>query len=144
MSNVEAIFLFANATSKHLSLSIFNSFQKITPFQFSLKDNPQAYTGYSWQAGDDNTELTDRERIRMKRKLFSGLRNLAGNNSITYFLQDSQYFPRVRSRDVVKGFFRQLDAIQGRGGVYYASTVLTFETVNGAIEMGEKFVQKYF
>lgn len=61
-----------------------------------------------------------------------------------YFLNSTDYFPHVREQDILLGFYSGLNSIQGNGGVYWATTLLTFESINNSIEMAQNFVARYF
>lgn len=52
--------------------------------------------------------------------------------------------PRVTGDSIKDGFYRKFKTIQGKGGVYYATTLLTFDLIEQMLEMVEDFVTEYF
>lgn len=82
----------------------------------------------------------------MTRRLKGFLHNFSGGkrNEIFYGPQGYDYFPRVSGQSIKNGFYGKLRAIQGKGGVYYATPLLTFELIEGCLEMAESFVQDFF
>lgn len=62
----------------------------------------------------------------------------------TLFTRSTEYFPHVTGESMRTRFIQNFDAIQGNGGLYYATMLLSMETVDNSIEMGEGIVDKYF
>jgi len=101
------------------------------------------YSGYSWIRGDYDDETTEAEIRTILSKQFEFLRKISPNPK-TYFFDTTEYFPHVSPVSLQEGFYQKLDKIQGMNGIYYASTLLTLETMRGAIEMGDYIGIKYF
>lgn len=80
----------------------------------------------------------------MSVKMDQTLRKMSTAPKTLHQIKASEYFPHVQPKSLKNGFYRQFDSIQGNKGVYYASTILTFETMNDALKMTESFVDKYF
>lgn len=60
------------------------------------------------------------------------------------FLKATDYFPQVPKAALLKNFYKGMAEIQGRGGIFWASTLLSFESVNFAIETAERMVALFF
>ncbi|OXA48758.1 hypothetical protein Fcan01_16432 [Folsomia candida] len=116
---------------------------EVVAFTKQMKGTRPYYTGYSWIYGDYTDPANGADIFLMLTKLTGTLRKIHPF-SRTLFTSVTDYFPHVTGQSIRDGFYRDFESIQGDGGLYFATTLLTFETVNGAIEMGEKFVDKYF
>ena len=102
------------------------------------------YTSYSWLRGDFDYQTTDSELRQMSVKMDKTLRKMSTRPKTLHPIKTTEYFPHVVPDSLRKGFYRKFAAIQGNGGLYYASTLLTFEKMNEALKMTEAFVAKYF
>lgn len=79
----------------------------------------------------------------MKSRIYNLLKDVDFDYEL-YFVKPTEFFPHFRRQAIMQDYYKKLDQIQGKGGIYWATTLLTFETVNNAIEMAEKLVAKYF
>ena len=118
---------------------------KVVIYFYSLLQKlSNVYSSYSWIRGDfDSAVPEDVLRNIVGKKLESFIKKV-NRHSSTFFLKATEYFPHVSTDSLANGFYQRFDKIQGIRGVYYASTVLSFETMNLALDMAEGFVNKYF
>jgi hypothetical protein len=100
------------------------------------------YSSYSWIRGDFDRAVTTSELGNIGNQLEIFLKKISPE-SRTYFLQASEYFPHVTTKSLQNGFYKKFDRIQGRGGLFYATTLLSFETMNMALYMSQEFVTRY-
>lgn len=55
-----------------------------------------------------------------------------------------EYFPYVESADFISGFYRDLEATQGQGGVYFAGGLMNFETKETNARYALDLVDRFF
>lgn len=60
------------------------------------------------------------------------------------YQKEWSYFARVDSPTLAGGFFDELEALQGKGGVYYVGGGLAFETVEHSARFAQSLVQRTF
>ncbi|OXA48056.1 hypothetical protein Fcan01_16850 [Folsomia candida] len=96
-----------------------------------------------WIYGDYTEPATNHNMEIMATKFKTTLKNIHPFSK-TLYMKTTEYFPHVTSDSIRKGFYSNFDSIQGDGGLYYGTTLLTLECVTNAIELGEKLVAKYF
>jgi len=101
------------------------------------------YSSYSWIRGNYRSIPTDAELADIERQRNKFLGKVS-NVSQTFFREATEYFPHVTTLSLQQGFYKKFSKLQGAGGVYYATTLLTFEILDRALEMTEALVQKYF
>ena len=101
------------------------------------------YSSYSWIRGDYDNAATNEELVKVKSKLDDFLRRISPEAK-TFFLQTTEYFPHVATESLQNGFYSKFNALQGETGLYYATPLISFETMDGTIRMTEDLVQKYF
>ncbi len=68
------------------------------------------------------------------------------NGSITQVLaqREWRYFPHVSREDLERGFYQDLEDLQGRLHTYYAGSLLSFETVEHNAAYAEALVGRFF
>lgn len=88
--------------------------------------------------------MADESDLQMMREKMDYFMQNVDPNYTLYFLKATDYCPHVQKDAILLDFFKGLSQIQGNGGIYWATTLLTFETINNSIEMAEKLVAKYF
>lgn len=71
-------------------------------------------------------------------------RHCSKANEILIGPQGYEHFPRVSGSSIRDGFYRKFRAIQGNGGIYYATPLLSFDMMEPVLEMAEDFVEEYF
>ena len=101
------------------------------------------YSSYSWIRGDYNTTATEADLLNINTQLEATLKKIS-KDAKTFYRATSEYFPHVGTSSLQQGFYKKFDAIQGVRGLYYATTLLGFETMDGALKMTEAFVNRYF
>lgn len=87
---------------------------------------------------------SDYELRQMTAKTHQTIHKMSTAPKTLHKLKASVYFPHAESKSLKNGFYQSFDAIQGNKGLYYASTILTFEKLNEALQMTESFVEKFF
>src|SRR6266487_5714471 len=97
------------------------------------------YSSYSWIRGDYNTTATEAELLNINKQLQATLKKIS-KDAKTFYRETSEYFPHVSTSSLERGFYKKFDTIQGKRGLYFATTLLGFETMNDALEMTEAFV----
>jgi hypothetical protein len=55
-----------------------------------------------------------------------------------------KYFPHVGSEDIEGGYYKRLEALQGRRSTYYAGELLSFSTVERTIRYSRSLVDRFF
>lgn len=58
--------------------------------------------------------------------------------------EDWTYFPHVSSDDMARGFFEEVEALQGRLRTYFTGGLLGFETVHNTMRYSEALVDRFF
>lgn len=58
--------------------------------------------------------------------------------------QEWNYFPHVDQAALAAGFFEQVDALQGKAGVYYVGGALNFETVEHSARQARALMRRHF
>lgn len=54
------------------------------------------------------------------------------------------YFPHVKTEDLQAGFYEKLNSLQGASGVYYAGSIMNFETVEATAAFSKNLVKNVF
>lgn len=101
------------------------------------------YTTYSWVRGHFDDEADEDELSRVNEKL-KGTISKINKKSYIISQRNWQYFPHVQIEDLKAGFYKKFEQLQGHHGLYYATTLSTFEIMNEAIRAGEDLAEKYF
>ncbi len=109
-----------------------------------LQKLQNVYTSYSWIRGDYNTMPSDYELRQMSTKIDQTIQKMSTAPKTLHKIKSSEYFPHAEPKSLKNGFYQKFDSIQGNKGLYYATTLLTFEKMNEALKMTESFVEKYF
>lgn len=102
------------------------------------------YTSYSWERGSFSAMPSDTELNEMTIKINDTLRKISIAPKTLHEIKTTEYFPHALPESLKNGFYRDFESIQGHNGLYYASTILTFEELDEALKMTEAFVGKYF
>lgn len=55
-----------------------------------------------------------------------------------------KYFPHVTSAQMENGYFDRVEALQGKGGVFYAGELLNFSTVEQSAWYAKTLIERYF
>ncbi|HTX73673.1 MAG TPA: FAD-dependent oxidoreductase [Rectinemataceae bacterium] len=55
-----------------------------------------------------------------------------------------KYFPHVGSEDLAGGYYRRLEALQGRQSTYYAGELLAFSTIERSVRYSRDLVERFF
>ena len=113
--------------------------------QFYSQLDPKHWVDYrrlsSWTIDEGDLEREDASRKVVLDRVMSTLRLMGGvvagsqnprlNRWQTF--QRWPYFGHVTPKDFSEGFFKDLDALQGKNGTYYAGGAATFELVEAVI-----------
>lgn len=102
------------------------------------------FSSYSWIRGDHDTVPTKDELRRMSVKVDETIHKMSTGPKALHPMKASEYFPHAVPESLKNGFYQNFNSIQGKNGLYYASTIFTFEKMNEALKMTESFVNKYF
>lgn len=80
----------------------------------------------------------------MSVKVEETLNKMVNDPKVLHRMKSTEYFPHVDTNSLKSGFYEDFNSIQGNKGLYYASTILTFEQMDEALKMTESFVERYF
>ena len=102
------------------------------------------YSSYAWQSGSFNSTPSKSvlELIEQEREKF--LQVGSEGTSETFATLATEYFPHVTKDSLEQGFYKRFGRLQGQRGLYYATTLLDFESMEHALKMSDDFVRKYF
>ena len=64
--------------------------------------------------------------------------------TVPLYQREWPYFPRVGSQAMRGGYFDDVEALQGKDGIYYVGSSLSFETVEHTSRFARTLVQKHF
>lgn len=101
------------------------------------------YSTYSWIRGQFRGGVSKSDVKKMSKELQNLISKVSVNGTML-FLQGTECFPHATTKFLQRGFYKKFDRIQGKGGLYYATTLLTLETMEKALEMAAGFCNKYF
>jgi hypothetical protein len=95
------------------------------------------YMGYQMAPPDTSPD----ELIEMLKK---NVEQLGGRFGEVITQKHWHYFPRVSTEDLMAGFYKRLDELQGQKGTYYIGAVLNFETLENTVDFAKRLVLKHF
>jgi protoporphyrinogen oxidase/acetyltransferase-like isoleucine patch superfamily enzyme len=121
--------LFVTSSRHKLDLEV----QTVLIFQPYEGSDATAVLGYCDHR--DDMESVKREILRQARKDLANLGATMGE--VLAYYPWPAYFPHFSPEDLAAGVAKDMDALQGNGGVYYATTLFTFELTEYAAAAGE-------
>ena len=95
------------------------------------------FVGYQLARWDSSPEA-------LTAALAAGVAAQGGELGAVHLRQEWDYFPHVDSAAFQDGFYDRVEALQGRGNVFYVGGTLTFETVEHAARHAQELVVRNF
>jgi len=136
-------------------ITIFHGENEITGKTLFLKENTQPETigkpivfANRTNAGDVwvtyQLAEKDRDAKEMEHLLDSEFVKLGGKVTKIATQKKWEYFPHVKTRDLHEGFYRKLEAMQGKNGFYHIGGLMNFETTEHTAEYAKHLMEKNF
>ena len=87
----------------------------------------------------------DQNGLQLLGTLASNVHTLGKGVLLSPLLQKEwTYFPRVNTASMQAGFYDQVDDMQGKGGVYFVGSSLSFETVEHTTRFARTLIRRHF
>jgi hypothetical protein len=105
-----------------------------------------AAVSYHWTRGEFDVGPSDEELTRYQAqndKIFPKLFP-SKDTKTNIYVKGWDYFPHVTTKSLQDGFYKKFNSIQGKGKVYYATPLLSFECVEHSIRSGEYIIDTFY
>ncbi|MGM1049479.1 MAG: FAD-dependent oxidoreductase [Bacillota bacterium] len=89
----------------------------------------------------ESESMSDSE---MRESIEATLASLGGENIRLYMMKCWNHFPHVDTYALQRGFYTQLEHMQGKYGIYFAGEIMNFPTLENCIIYAKSLVERYF
>lgn len=89
----------------------------------------------------ENGRLSDPE---IRANIESTLAGLGGKEIRLHMMKRWDHFPHVGTAALENGFYRRLEELQGKYGVYFAGEIMNFPTLENCIAYAKTLITRYF
>ncbi|KXN75008.1 FAD/NAD(P)-binding domain-containing protein, partial [Conidiobolus coronatus NRRL 28638] len=105
-----------------------------------------AAVSYHWNRGNFEVGPTDEELAHYKSQNDKIIPKIFRSQDVkaNVYVKGWDYFPHVTTKSLQDGFYRKFNSIQGKGKIYYATPLLSFECVEHSIRSAEHIVDTFY